>query len=92
MWRVDCVTMIRRFDRYCHVKDARVLILTALEELLFSCRSNMAGYTAIVFYWRYLLHVSEKVVADCCVRRGRGDISGSSLVCPVSGLWLVEVL
>ena len=85
MWRVDCVTMIRRSDRSCHGKDARVLILTALEELSFSCRSKMAGYAAITFSWRCLLHVYEKVVADCCVRRGRGEIAGLSLVCPVLG-------
>ena len=45
----------------------------------------MAGYAPIAFYWRCLLHVSEKFVADCCVRRGTGDISGSSLICPVLG-------
>ena len=46
----------------------------------------MAGYSAIAFPWRCLLHVSEKVLVDCCVWRGRGGISGSSLFCPVLGL------
>ena len=45
----------------------------------------MAGYSAIAFSQHCLLHVSENVVADCCVMRGRGDIAGSSLVCPVLG-------
>ena len=62
-----------------------MLILTALGELSFSCRSKMAGYAAKAFYWHWLLHVSENVVAYCCVRRGMGEIAESSLVCPVLG-------
>ena len=59
-----------------------MLILFALGELLLSCRSNMLGYAAKAFSWRCLLHVSDNVVADCCVRRGRGEVAESSLVCP----------
>ena len=85
MWRVGCVTMMSRADHSCRSKDARLLILTALVELLFYCRSKMAGYAAKAFSRRCLLHISDNVVADFCVRRGRGEIIGSSLVCPVFG-------
>ena len=84
MWRVGYVTMMRRAGHSCRGKDDRVLILTALEELLSSCRPKMAGYAAISFSWRWLLHVSEKVLADCCVRRV-GGIDGPSIVCLVLG-------
>ena len=85
MWRVGCVTTMRRAGRSCRGKDAIVLLLTALGELLSSCRSKMAGYAAKAFSRRCLLHVSENVLADCCVRRGGADIAGSSLVYPVLG-------
>ena len=70
MWRVGCVTMMKRSGRYFCGKDARGLILTVLEELLSSCRSKMVGYATKAFSWRSWLHVSENVVADCCVRGG----------------------
>ena len=85
IWHVGCVTMMNRAGHSFHGKYARVLIITALKELSFSCRSKMAGYAAIAFSCRCLLRFSEKVVAGCCVRRGRGEISGSSLVCHVLG-------
>ena len=85
MWHFGCVTIMSRAGRSCRGKDARVLILTTLVELSFSCRSKIAGYTDKAFSWRCLLHVSENVVADCCVRRVGREIVGSYLVCPVLG-------
>ena len=86
MWRVGCFTMMRRAGRSCRGKYTRLLIISALGELSFSCRLKMVGYSAKAFSWSYLLHIYESVVADCCVRRGRGGIAGSSLVYPVLGM------
>ena len=85
MWRVGCVTMMRRAGRSCRGKNVRVLILTTFGEISFSFRSKMAGYAVKAFSWRCLLNVSDNVVAYCCVRRGWGEIAGSSLFCTVLG-------
>ena len=74
MWRVGCVTIMKRARRSCRGEDTGVLILTSLVELLSSCKSMMAGYAAIAFSRRFLLHVSDNVVADCCIMRGGGGI------------------
>ena len=58
MWRVGSSTMMRRAGLSCRGKDASELILSALEELLSSCRSKMAGYDAKEFSWRCLLQFS----------------------------------
>ena len=81
MWRVGCFTMMRRSGRSCRGKYTRLLIISALGELSFSCRLKMVGYAAKAFSWSYLLHIYESVVADCCVRRGRGG-----------GCWVVPCL
>ena len=60
-----------------------MLIPTALGEISFSCRLKMTGYAAKAFSRRCLLQVSENFLADCCVRRGGGEISGLSLVYPM---------
>ena len=77
--------MISRAGLSCRVKDASVIILSALVELSSSCRSKMAGYAANEFSWRCLLQVSANVVDDCCRRREGGEVAESSLVCPRLG-------
>ena len=76
---------MRRDGVYCRGKDASVIILSALGDMLSSCRSKMAGYAANEFYWRCLLQVSANVVDDCCGRREGGEVAESSLVCPRLG-------
>ena len=80
MWRVGCLTMMRRAGLSCHGKYFRVFILSALGELLFSFGSKMAGYAAKEFSRRCLLHVSDNVVVDYCGRRGGGEVAELSLV------------
>ena len=92
MWRVGCVTMMRRYGRSCCSMDDRVLILNALEELSSSCRSKMAGYAVKAFSWRFWMHVFENVMADCCVRRGGGEVARLSLVFPELGTFVLEGL
>ena len=43
MWRVGSLIMMRRAGLSCRSKDTNVLILSALQELPSSCRSNIAG-------------------------------------------------
>ena len=80
MWRVGCLTMMRRAGLSCREKYSRVFILSALGELLFSFGLKMAGYAAKEFSRRCLLHVSDNVVVDCCGRRGGGEVAELSLV------------
>ena len=89
MWRVSFVKMMRRAGRSCRGKDARVLILTALEDMSSSCRSKMSEYAIIAFSLHCFLHISEKVVADCCVRRWGGVLLGRPLSVMCWGRWLV---
>ena len=81
MWWVGSLTIMRRAGlSYCG-KDASVLILSALEELLSHCRSKIVGYAAKEFSRYCLLQVSANVEADFCGRRGGGEFVNSSLVC-----------
>ena len=81
MWRVGSSTMTRRAGLSCRGMDVSVLILSALAELLSSCRSKMAGYSAKEFSRCCLLQVSANVKADCLGRRGEGEFANLSLVC-----------
>ena len=85
MWQVSSLTMIRRAGLSCRGKYASLLILSALEELVSSCSSNMAGYAAKYFSWRCLLQVYANVEDNFCGRRGGGNFAEASLVCPRLG-------
>ena len=80
MWQVGSSAMMRRAGLYCHGKYASVLILSALEELLSSCRSKMAGYAAKEFSWCCLLQVSANFEADFSWRRGGRELSELPIV------------
>ena len=86
MWQVGSLTMMRRADLSCHGNYASVLILSALQDLLYSCRSKIAGYAAKEFSWCCLLQVSANAEANFCGRRGGGEFAESSHVCPGLGL------
>ena len=85
MWWVGSSTMMRSAGLSCCRDDAIVLILSALEELLSSCRSNIAGYEANEFSRCCLLQVSVNVEADFGGRRGGEGFARSSLVCSLVG-------
>ena len=69
MWPVDYSTMMRRAGLYCRGNNANVLILSALGELLSSCRLKIMGYAAKDFSRCCLLQVSTNVEADFCGKR-----------------------
>ena len=51
MWRVGSSNMMSRSGLSCCGKGASVLTLSALEELLSSCRLKITGYAAKEFSW-----------------------------------------
>ena len=61
IWRVVSSTTMRKAGLSCRGKDASVLILSTLDEILYSCRSKMAGYAANEFSRFCLLQVSANV-------------------------------
>ena len=61
MWRFGSLMMMGRAGLSCHFKDASMLILSALKELLSSCRSKIVGYAAREFSRCCLLQVSANV-------------------------------
>ena len=90
--------MMRRAGLSCHRKDAKVLIIFALEELLSSCRSKIVGYAAKDFSRCCLLQVSANVEAHFWrkERGGKGFLGRPLSVlgwgCEVVGFWWVETL
>ena len=66
--------MIRRSGFSCRGKDASVLILSALEELMSSCSSNIAGYAAKDFLGAAFYKFPQMLRRIFGGRRGGGRV------------------